>query len=423
MLSKYFALVDCNNFYVSCERVFQPALEKKPVLVLSSNEGCVIARSNETKALGIGMGVPFYQIKTLAAEYNIKVFASNFALYGDMSDRVMRILSQSEPDIEIYSVDEAFLDLTHLQETRRLKYAQMLVKRIRRWTGLPVSIGCGPTKTLAKAANHYVKKHQVPGGVLDLSDLKTRNHILSKIAVGDIWGIGGRTAEKLQRLGLYTASQLLNLDIKVAETKFNINITKTLLELQGESRVELDDMTDIRKQVIVSRSFGDKISDFFTIKSALLQHICTAAEKLRSENLLAKTIQVFLHTNRFTEENYHHASFQALPLYTNHTIDFIHAGLKGLHEIFKQNTHYKKAGVIITDIIEKEASPLDMFAALDTTRQDNLMETLDDINQSMGRGTLRYAAIAKENAWQPRVSLRSPAYTTQWEALPVVRAI
>ncbi len=420
MLSKHFALVDCNNFYVSCERVFQPSLEKKPVLVLSSNEGCVIARSNESKTLGIGMGVPYYQIKTLVAEYNIKVFSSNFALYGDMSERVMHILSQSDTDIEIYSVDEAFLDLTSLQHEKRLKYAQALVKKIRKWTGLPVSIGCGPTKTLAKAANHYVKKHKVPGGVLDLSDLNTRSLILSKIAVGDIWGIGRKTAEKLQRLGFYTANQLLNLDSKIADKKFNIGITRTLRELQGESLVELDDMTNLRKQIIVSRSFGDKISDFFTIKSALLQHISTAAEKLRAENLLAKTIQIFLHTNRFQEENYHHSHCDELPLYTDNTVDFIQAGLKALQAIFKDNTAYKKAGVIIMDIIEKEARPIDMFAPLNTARQDSLMETLDDINQNMGRGTLRYASVGKQQAWQPRVSLRSPAYTTQWEDLPIV---
>jgi len=413
------ALVDCNNFYVSCERVFQPRLEKKPVLILSGNDGCVIARSNETKALGIGMGVPFFKIKDLVYHNNVEVMSSNFSLYGDMSERVFNVLHQSAPQVEIYSIDEAFLPLEGLTPDECLQFAKKLVKKIYRWTGIPVSIGLSSTQTLAKAANHLVKKQCIPGGALALFSAEEQVQALSKIKVQDIWGIGKQTAEKLKKVGIDTALKLRDLKNQNSQT-LNIQFRRTILELQGKPMFSFEETPSMRQQIIVSRSFAQKISDFNDIRAAVVEHISNAGQTLREENLVAEALTVFLHTNRFSDSDYHHAITLSLPMPSSSTKVLLGTALLALDKIYRPDTQYKKAGVIVFEISSSRSLQRDLFNDY-SPREDCLMTTLDDINAIMGRGTLRYGAQGFKQNWKARSSKRSPPYTTCWEALPIVK--
>jgi len=419
-----FALVDCNNFYVSCERVFQPRLEKKPVIVLSNNDGCVIARSNESKALGIKMGDPYFQIQSLVKEYNIEVFSSNYTLYGDMSQRIMQILIDSAPQVEIYSIDEAFLDLTDLHEKAE-QFSEDLVKKIRQWTGLPVSIGLGPTKTLAKAANHLVKKYKHPTGVFDLSDPAKRTQLVN-IGVQDVWGIGSKWGTKLKAMGIENAFQLLNLDPLYIRKKFNIILMSTLQELQGKSCIELEDAPENRKQIIVSRSFGKKISEFSEIKSALANHVVRAAEKLREEDGVASALLVFLQTNPFSQidPQYHNSITLPLAVPTHDTRLLMQAAIKGLLKIYRKDYWYKKVGVILLKIKQNHHIQQDLFyePVNNTEKSGQLMQAVDNINQRMGSGTVRYAIQGFRQKWRMRRERCSKDFTTCWDEIPIVLA-
>lgn len=409
-----FALVDCNNFFVSCERVFQPSLENRPVVVLSSNDGCVVARSNESKALGIKMGVPCFQIKDIIQKHKVVVLSSNFQLYGDMSQRVMNILSHSAPNVEIYSIDEAFLDLSGFNN-KAVSYSQKLAKKILRWTGLPVSIGIGPTKTLAKAANYLAKKSHFFPSVCDLSDEDFRKQQLAKVAAGEIWGIGYKTAAKLSSLGIETALQLYQCNPQMIHKKFNICLMHTVLELQGESVLEIEEESP-QKRILVSRSFGQKFSDIMTLKSALATHVNSAAQKLRGQSLAAKAIMVFLQTaysNRSDTEP-HHSMVMPLQTPSFDTIELISVAVEGLTRLYQKDLQYRKIGVMLLDLIPETRIQTDMFSK-NVPNREQLMETLDTINQQMGRGTVHYAIQDLQKNWHPRSSLRTPAYTTNWE--------
>lgn len=408
------ALVDCNNFFVSCERVFQPQLEKKPIVVLSSNDGCVIARSNESKALGIPMGVPLYKIQDIIQKHQVKVLSSNFSLYGDMSDRVMSVLSNSAPSVEIYSIDEAFLDLSTLQ-TKVESYSKHLAKKVLRWTGLPVSIGIGPTKTLAKLANYLAKRHNFFPGILDLSNETLRKKYLANVAISDIWGIGHKTALRLSQLGIYTALQLYQVDAYAMHKKMNINLVRTILELQGISSFELEQESS-QKQILVSRSFGQRFSDLATLKSAISTHVTTAAQKLRQRGLAARGIMIFLQTvySNHTETQSQNAITLPLITPTFDTTELISMALNGLSQIYCSDYAYRKTGVMLLDLIPKEKIQTDMFLQTNHSQSEQLMQTLDEINEQMGRGTLHYAVQDLQKNWQPKCSLRTPAYTTCW---------
>lgn len=427
-----FALVDCNNFYVSCERVFQPKLEKKPVIVLSSNDGCVVARSNESKALGIKMGVPYFQIRDIVRKNQVAVLSSNFNLYGDMSDRVMQILNNSMPKVEIYSIDEAFLDLSGWQQ-KALPICRYLAKKILRWTGLPVSIGIGPTRTLSKVANFVAKRSQLYPSVIDLSDVMLRKHILAKIAVGDIWGIGYKTAHKLEQMGICNALQLSQTDSNSIRKRFNIGVMRTVLELQAKPMIEIIDEDAIQKQILVSRSFGQKVSDLPTLQAALASHVNSAAQKLRQQGLVTQALLVFVQTqyrNRFERNSNDNVNTDeepqsiTLPLHapTEDTRELISSALKGLNEIYRNTVQYRKIGVILLDLMEKHKIQLDLFQQGQHSNSDHLMKMVDEINQQMGRGTLHYAVQDLKREWQPKSTLRTPAYTTCWDELPRVLA-
>jgi DNA polymerase V len=417
-----FALVDCNNFYVSCERVFQPQLENKPVLVLSSNDGCVVARSNESKALGIKMGVPYYQVKDLVEKYNVKVLSSNFNLYGDMSDRVMNILSNSAPEIDIYSIDEAFLYLSGFNH-RAVAYTTLLAKKILRWTGLPVSIGLGPSKTLAKVANHLAKLNKISPSIFDLSDTAVRIKELANVAVSDIWGIGSKTAAKLSLMGITTALQLYQSDPQAMRKKFNINLMRTILELQGEPSFEIEDNAQ-QKQILVSRSFGKRFSDLPTLKSALSTHVSSAAQKLRRQGLVTQAVMVFLQTNYYNRADAQPHHSVTLPVITpsSDTTELIAIAIQGLMRIYQKEFQYKKVGVMLLALIPKNKVQTDMFQPKTNFFSEQLMKTLDNINQQMGRDTVHYAIQDLQKDWHPKSSLRTPAYTTCWEEIPKVLA-
>lgn len=429
--STLFALVDCNNFYASCERVFNPKLWGKPIIVLSGNDGCVIARSNESKKLGIGMGQPYFQIQNLIRQHKVNIFSSNFVLYGDMSDRVMTILLSSAPSVEIYSIDEAFLDFSGFDFLGKNSdnlyasenYAQELVKKIYQWTGLPVSVGLAPSKTLAKLANYWVKKHATPGSVLDISDYHLQERILPKIDVSEVWGIGRAWTDKLRKLGIQTAWDLRNAEPDNIGRRFNRVLKDTVLELRGSSQIELETVANLRKQIIVSRSFGKKIMSLADIKSALAAHVTTAGERLRNEGLSTKTLMVFLQTSRFIEktEQYHSHLTVELPAATADTAKLMSTAMEALESIYCLGFSYKKVGVILSSLSLGLQQQGDFFSE-DSKENISLMETLDNINQCMGKGTLRYAREGYTKVWQGSKSWCSPRYTTDWLELLKVKA-
>lgn len=431
ILQSQFALVDCNNFFASCERVFQPQLEKRPVLVLSNNDGCVIARSNETKALGIKMGVPYFQIQHLVAKHKITVFSSNFALYGDMSQRVMNLLSKTSANVEIYSIDEAFLDFTDIKKTHdRLRYAKLIRENIKQSVGLPVSIGMGPTKTLAKLANHIAKKYKPISGVVELSDEVSEKHWLDKIPIQEIWGIGKKTADQLEKFGYHTALQLQKANPDTIKQQFNISVMRTVLELKGQSCIELDTENNTRKRIRVSRSFGHKVKELHELNAALSTFVAKASQKLRRQHSVAGALLVFLKTNFFDERDPKYLNSITIPLAmpSSDTRILIQAALKGLKNIYRQGYYYKKVGVILLELTPKNKLQLDMFSEINTEKSDKLMQTLDSINQQIGQGTLYYAiqdAFSNKEplkSWKSRGSYRSPCYTTCWQDLLKVYA-
>jgi DNA polymerase V len=417
-------LVDVNNFYVSCERVFMPALEKKPVIVLSNNDGCVVARSNEVKALGIRMGVPLFEIKSLVQKHQIEVFSSNYALYGDMSDRVMNVLQQLLPRIEIYSIDEAFLDLSGFSNHRLTEMGVKIHHRLKRLLGLPVSVGIGSTKTLAKVANHVAKKWPNIGAVFNMSEVPSQDVILSKIAVQDIWGIGSKWAAKLQAVNIKTAAQLKEADPQWIKRKFNIVLEQIVLELRGIPCLEVDDDITAKKQIMVSRSFSQRIRDLPTLRKAVAAHMTRAAEKLRDQDSLAQALMVFIRTNSFsaTDEQYKNSCVLTLESASNNTTELLAYAKKALEEIYQPGFRYQKAGVILMDLINKNRHQLDIFNADKNAQGEKLMLTLDKINDRMGSGSLRYGMEGFGGAGFDRVGgRRTPGYTTCWGELAQVK--
>jgi DNA polymerase V len=416
-----FALIDCNNFYASCERLFRPDLRYKPIIVLSSNDGCVIARSNETKALGIAMGVPYFKVKALCKQYEIQVFSSNFALYGDLSHRVMTTIEQEWPHMEIYSIDEAFLDLSSMPEHLHDSFCMAVQKRILKNTGIPTSIGIGQTKTLAKLANHLCKK------VLKTPTFNINNQRewLKQIPVNDVWGIGRRWSKKLIERGIYTAFDLSVMDTRVLKKEFNVVMARTAMELQGiicgDSGRE-----DVKQSILSSKSFGSLQSEYASVAEALSSHCARAVEKLREQQSLVQRMSVFVHTNRFREDLAQH--FQSIEVRLAHPTDDLrtitHLAKKGLAQIFKEGYHYKKTGICFEELCPKSSRQLDLFhqsSDEELQKTEKLMSIFDKINQRFGRHTLHLAAEGSSKPWDSRLQKRSPCYTTRWVELPVVR--
>ncbi|PXX13678.1 DNA polymerase V [Nitrosomonas ureae] len=418
------ALIDVNNFYVSCERVFNPKLEGRPVVVLSNNDGCAVARSNEVKALGVRMGQPWFQLKDLAKKHGIIAYSSNYALYADMSNRVMDILAMFSPDQEIYSIDECFLDLTGFKTKNLAPYGQHIRQTIKQWTGLPVCVGIGSTKTLAKLANHMAKKNPEWNGVCDFNSLSFQQQAdwFQRTGVGEIWSIGKRLAPRLQEIGIKTVLDLKTASPSQMRARFSVVMEKTIREINGTACIELEEINPSRKQIISSRSFGIPASDLASLEESVTLYISRAAEKLRRQQSCAGSVHVSIRTSRFNENKPYYANSMtiALPRQTDNTILLTKAALWGLRKIYRRGHKYQKAGVILFELmVPTQYRQLDLFGAIPVTdtKSSKLMSVMDQINSRMGRGTLKIASEGFKQPWKMKQGNKSPNYTTNWNDL------
>jgi len=417
-----FALIDCNNFYVSCERVFNPRLNGKPVIVLSNNDGCAVARSNEAKSLGVGMGAPAFKIADLIKKYNIQVYSSNYSLYGDMSDRVMNTLLSFTPHIEIYSIDEAFLDLSDIHQKDREAFCTNIRQTVLQWTGIPVSIGVAATKTLAKVANRIAKKSTKAKGFLDLTESPYLNYALEITDVADVWGVGRKYSTYLNNNGIMNALQLRDAESLLIRKKMGICGIRMQHELAGKSCFPLEVNPPSKKGISVSRTFKKAVTDIDDLKEAMATFVSRGAEKLRKEESVAKIMVIFITTGRFTDHRFFQSKVISLPVATNCTPELIKYANEGIKKIFKKGYSYKKIGVIFQELYRETCYQAGLFDRIDRQKFKKIMISLDAVNKKMGTNTLKYAATGLKSSpkWQTVFNMRSPAYTTNWEQLPVV---
>jgi DNA polymerase V len=420
------ALVDCNNFYASCERVFNPKLKDKPVVVLSNNDGCIVARSNEAKALGIEVGTPAFKAETLLKAHGGFLFSSNYALYGDISGRVMEVLSQFSPDMETYSIDESFLELSHLGVQDYAALGREIRDRVRQWTGIPVSIGIGPTKTLAKVANRYAKRNPQCQGVLALATPGEITHLLEQIKVENIWGVGGQYARFLNRWGIFTGLQLREARDEWIRSHMTVMGLRTVWELRGIPCIEMEEALPAKKGIVSSRSFGRPVESLTELEEALAEYVARGAEKLRKQRSVASWIHVFLMTNRFKEEDAQYNNFFGIPLNrpTAFTGELIGAAHRCLKVIYRPGFKYKKTGVMLTGIQPEEVLPLSLWETgklPPLEKYNRLMETIDRINHEWGRNTIQSAAAGTTRRWKMRQFSLSPRYTTCWDQIPTLK--
>lgn len=419
-----FALVDCNNFYASCEKLFRPDLKDTPVVVLSNNDGCVIARSREAKSLGIKMGVPVFQIKAEMQRHGILAFSSNYALYADLSSRVMRTLEEMAPRVEVYSIDEAFLDLTGIESAISLvEFGQQVRERIGHWIGITVCVGIAPTKTLAKLANHAAKKYPATQGVVDLTNPDRQRRLLTLVPVDDVWGVGKRLSKRLNALGITTALDLANASPRAIRDQFSVVLERTVRELNGESCIELEEIPPIKKQIVCSRSFGEKVTHFELLREAVCEYATRATEKLRKEQQQAKVMTVFIRTSPFkdNEPQYSNSASGELLIPSYDTRDFIELASHLLKRIWKDGFRYAKAGVMLSDFYDPGMFQPGLFDEVSTrSNSQQLMSVLDTINQS-GAGKVFFAGQGTKKDWSMKREHLSPAYTTRWDQLPRVK--
>ena len=428
-----FALVDGNNFYVSCERVFNPQLEGRPVIVLSNNDGCVVARSNEAKALGIKMAVPVFQVRDVIRKHRIVVLSSNYTLYGDMSRRMMAVVGQFSPRQEIYSIDESFIDLAGFGDKDLRRYGQQIRWRVRQWTGIPTCVGIARTKTLAKLANDAAKKRPEYRGVCDWSQLPrvALMGLLGTFKTNDVWGIGRKLTAHLASLNIETAEQLAKADVNMLRDRFGVVMERTVRELRGIACQELEEVVPERQQIISSRSFGKVVTSLEELSESVTQYTCRAAEKLRRQAGRVQRLQVFVETSVFrTSDPQHHGLVSVrLRAPTDDSIKLTNAALRGLRHIYKAGFRYVKAGIMFTEIIPAGVEQMMLFdpdqgAARSVTgaARTRLMHVVDKVNREARWGTLQLGSAGLSNNWAMRREHVSPAYTTRWEELPVVRA-
>ncbi len=420
--SNVVALVDVNNFFVSCERVFLPALEKRPVAVLSNNDGCVVARSNEVKALDVPMAVPFYQVREIFEKHKVVVFSSNFQLYGDMSDRVMSILSRFSPYQEIYSIDECFLDFSGFSHLNLTEYAHEIRNCVRQWIGLPISIGIAPTKTLAKLANHFAKTRPEFENVCDLTALSSGEFdvLLASVHVGKVWGIGHELKDKLMRMGIKTPLDLRNANPDLIRSRFSITVERTVEELRGEGCVTLDDSFEPRKQIMSTRSFGVPVYSLNDLSEAVASYIARAVEKLREQQSAAGGLMVFIRTSPHIdkEKRFQKSWYTHLPTHTDNIFTLTQTAIAGLKTIYRSGPKYQKAGILLTHLIPASQQQRTLFDnPQEEEKASRLLDTLDEINQEMGRGTIHLASEGCNQSWKVKSEKRTPPYTTRWDSI------
>ena len=420
MRDKVFALIDCNAFYVSCERVFNPKLNNRPVVALSNNDGCIISRSKEAKALGIKMGVPLFKVKDIVEKEKVVVFSSNYTLYADMSRRVMNIISSSSPYTEIYSIDEAFVELSSLPIDYE-SYAHQLRQTILQHTGIPVSIGIASTKTLAKVANHKAKKDDSLNGVCSLVNYNNIDRILELTEVGDVWGVGRRLSKKLINHGIHNAKLLKNCSDSWIRKMMSVNGLKTITELRGISCIPLEEYSMTRKSCCTTRSFGKLLTNLEDIEQAVTTFARRAAERIRSESLAASCVSVFVRTNPFDKKSayYSNGASRTLSHPTHDSITIIETSLLLTKRIFKNNYQYKKAGVLLSGLCDDSEIQETLFEK-NYNQNSDLMSAIDAINYRYGRDTLQMASECKVGNWKQKRENCTRNYTTQIDRLLLV---
>lgn len=429
MNAPLFALVDCNNFFVSCERVFAPRLQQRPLVVLSNNDGCTVARSNEVKALGVKMGTPWFQMKQVAHRNGITALSSNFVLYGDMSDRVVAILRDFSPEVEVYSIDESFVRLDGLERlwVSPTETGQAMRQRILQWTGLPVCVGIATSKTLAKLANHIAKTQPEFDDVCDLSALSAQQQdaLLAQIDIGDVWGIGRKSAERLRRFGIAHVQALRQTPPSQLRAWFGVVMERIVSELHGKSCLALEEVAPPQQQIIASRSFGVMVTRIEELNEAVSTYVARAAERLRKQELVCGVVHVHLMTNRFREQDRQYANSATVPLLedTDDTRRLTGAALSGLSRIFREGYQYKKAGVALLELSPAAMRQQGLFSDTEATKHSaSVIAMMDAVNARFGRDTLALGSAGTQARWKGRSENRTPRYTTSWEELPKVRA-
>ena len=422
-MTRSIAISDSANFYVSAERIFDPSLKGVPVIVLSNNDGCAVARSDEAKALGIKMGEPLHLIRDKLQAHGVRMFSSNYTLYGDISRRVVAVYEDYTPNVEIYSIDECFLDFGGFKD--REAHAGAMRRDVLRRVGVPVRVGIAPTKTLAKCANDIAKKNPIFAGVLDMMDPGLADWLLPFVPVGDIWGIGRRTEAKLQGVGIGTAAELRAMPLRQARAMGTVVLERTVLELQGEPCIAFDDVAPPRKGMAVTRSAGVPMTDFDTVFQAITAHATRAAEKLRQHGLVAGTMTVFFHTNRHRPDRPQYAGSRTTRLapMSSDTLDLVAAARRCAWAAWPKSGAvgyaFTKAGVLLDDLLPHQDGPWNLF---DTPRRSpDLMAALDAVNGRFGKKTMVLASEGTGRSWQLRADHRSPRYTTRMADLPVVK--
>ncbi len=418
------ALVDCNNFYASVERMFNPSLKGKPIVVLSNNDGCAIARSEEAKALGVKMGTPAFMISELPRKKELTMFSSNYTLYGSMSERVMKILKSFVPRVEVYSIDEAFLDLSDFAYTDLFELAIRIRETITSHTGLPISIGIAPTKTLAKMANRFAKKNKQEAGI-HIACLPERiTELLRQTETGDIWGVGPQYRKLLLEKGFKTAAELLTASEDWIRTHMSVVGQRLLFELRGIRAIEWEDAPPAKKNICTARSFGKLLTDIKDISQAVASHAATCARKLRNDGSCAKNVHVFLQTNPYRSEDKQYLAgiTITLPVATSNSTEIIKYAIRALHLVFRPGFNYLKAGVMIMEIVPQDQVQLGMFDQRDRSKDLRLMNALDRSNKAFGKDVVRYGTHGYGKDWKLRAEKLSPCYTTRLSDVMKVKA-
>lgn len=419
-----FALVDVNSFYVSCEMVFRPDLTGKPVVVLSNNDGCIIARNTEAKLLGIPMGAPYFKMRAQFERHKVVTFSSNYTLYADMSGRVMTILEEISPAVEIYSIDEAFINLQGVNNCQSLEaFGREVRAKIFQWTGLTVGVGIGPTKTLAKLANHAAKKWTQTGGVVDLSLITRQRKLMNLVDVGDVWGIGRRLSKTLNEMGIKTALQLADAPAAFIRKNFSVVLERTVRELCGEPCLELEELAPTKQQIICSRSFGDRVSEYEKMREAICSHAVRAAEKLRAEHQYCCHISAFVKTSPFTAHEAYYGKTAAVKIEmpTQDSRDIVAAATKCLDTVWQEGHRFQKCGVMLGDFYSQGVAQLGLFDEFQPRAgSEQLMAAIDAINHK-GKGRVWFAGQGIQKSWEMKRQMLSPAYTTRFSELMRVK--
>ena len=421
LYTKKIALIDCNSFYVSCERLFNPKIRRLPVVVLSNNDGCIISRSNEAKALGIKMGEPYFKARNIIIKNNVQVFSSNYSLYGDISRRVMRTLKRFNSKIEVYSIDEAFLDLSNFSDKEVKDVGKEIRNTVLQWTGIPTSIGIAETKTLSKVANHIAKKQK--SGVVSLINIKDLDPILEKVEVRDIWGVGKQLSKFYIKNGIYNAKQLKNKSNTWVKKNSNVLGSRTAMELRGIPCIDIETTQSKRKSCVVSRSFGQRIEKYQELKEAVANYCLNASEKIRSESLIAKSITVFVRTSPFQSRFGYYSNSKTIDfaISTNNSIEIVKTALVALDSIFKNGYRYQKAGVMLTGLSNEDGSK-NLFSSEKDEKIKGLMKSIDNTNYRYGRSTLSLASAGVHKKWNMRRQYSSKIDTADFYCLPTIRA-